>query len=140
MVENSLVRAKLKDSVHVVKQLEPELPAMNADSEQLRRAFDNLLSNADDAMPEGGTLTITGRAVDGSVEVQFADTGEGISDANLGKVLEPLFTTKPKGIGLGLAIVTMIVERHQGTIKVDSSQGEGTTFTLRLPIGSSDGK
>ena len=59
---------------------------------------------------------------------------------NLGKVLEPLFTTKPKGIGLGLAIVTMIVERHQGTIKVDSSQGEGTTFTLRLPIGSSDGK
>ena len=140
VVENSLVRAKLKDSVHVVKQLEPELPAMNADSEQLRRAFDNLLSNADDAMPEGGTLTITGRAVDGSVEVQFADTGEGISDANLGKVLEPLFTTKPKGIGLGLAIVTMIVERHQGTIKVDSSQGEGTTFTLRLPIGSSDGK
>ena len=94
VVENSLVRAKLKDSVHVVKQLEPELPAMNADSEQLRRAFDNLLSNADDAMPEGGTLTITGRAVDGSVEVQFADTGEGISDANV-----DLFVKTPRQPG-----------------------------------------
>ena len=85
-------------------------------------------------MPDGGLLKLTGRAVDSVIELGFQDTGEGIESGELRRVMDPLFTTKSKGIGLGLAIVNMVVERHDGKISVDSEPGKGTTFTITLPI------
>ena len=92
----------------------------------------NLINNAGDAMPEGGTLTISAAAAGKFVEVQFRDTGEGIAEENLDRVFDPLFTTKEKGTGMGLALVYRIIERHQGTLAVASKQGDGTTFTVKL--------
>lgn len=134
VIGEALSRTEVKGNVKVVKELEPGLPEVQVDPEKLRRAFGNLIKNADEAMPEGGTLAINARAADRSVEVQFRDTGHGISDANLPKVFDPLFTTKPRGIGLGTAIVKKIIESHKGTINVSSKSGEGTNFTVRLPI------
>lgn len=135
VVENALSRIEINKNVNVIKAFEPAFRRqVLVDSEQLRRAFANLIKNADEAMPEGGTLTISARAADGFVELQFRDTGHGISDADLPKIFDPLFTTKPKGIGLGLAIVKQIIERHAGSISVTSKPGEGATFTIRLPV------
>ena len=133
VVDGARERAVNNVGIEVRKDFEEPLPEVQADGEQLRRAFGNLLKNAEDAMPDGGTLTISGRAADGYVELRFADTGQGISETDLGRVLDPLFTTKARGIGLGLAIVKTIVERHEGTIDVESEQGAGTTLTVRLP-------
>lgn len=85
-------------------------------------------------MWEGGTLTIrSGKTDEGGVEVEVSDTGAGIPEENLETVFEPLFTTKAKGIGLGLALCKSHVEAHGGTITVESEEGKGTTFTVRLP-------
>jgi signal transduction histidine kinase len=73
------------------------------------------------------------------VTVSFADTGVGIPEENLGKLFKPLFTTKSKGIGLGLPIIKTIVEAHGGTVEVESTVGEGTTFTVKLPLGHTEG-
>ncbi len=137
VVDSAIARTPLKGNVRIEKQFDPSLPLVPADSEQLRRAFGNLLKNAGDAMPSGGVLTIAGRARDGQVELEFTDKGTGIPGPNLPRILDPLYTTKAKGIGLGLAIVSMIVDRHEGTISVDSTVGEGTTFRITLPIAGS---
>ena len=134
VVDSALARTRLKESVQVAKRFDGQPLRVLADSEQLHRVFENLLKNADEAMPHGGTLTIAGRAVDDHAELRLTDTGEGISDGDLAKIMDPLFTTKAKGIGLGLAIVNMIIERHEGTISVASNPGEGATFTIRLPL------
>ena len=138
IVDSALSRIQLKDSVKVAKRFASPMPVVQADSEQLHRVFDNLLKNADDAMPNGGRLTISGKSTDGWAELRFTDSGPGISETDLARVMEPLFTTKAKGIGLGLAIVNMIIERHDGTVTVDSKKGEGTTFTIRLPVSDQD--
>ena len=104
------------------------------DPGQLSQAFLNLILNARDAMPKGGTLTVTTRAVGGALEVVLTDTGQGIADADLPHLFEPFFTRKPTGTGLGLSIVQQILQDHGGTIAVASTPGRGTTFTVRLPI------
>ena len=134
VLDDALSRMELKESVNVTVDFEPEIPEASVDGEQIRRVFTNLIMNAADAMPEGGNLTVTGRAVDGSVRVEIRDTGHGISEDDLQKVFDPLFTTKARGIGMGLPIVGTIIERHTGTIEVSSKEGEGTTFTIRLPL------
>ena len=133
IVDNVLSRMEIKENVKVNKQFEPDLPEVSVDSEQLRRALANLIKNADDAMPEGGELAFTATAPDGVVELQIRDTGEGISEQNLNKIFDPLFTTKTKGIGMGMPIVGEVIRKHNGTIEVASKPGEGTTFTIRLP-------
>lgn len=115
-----------------------ELPHIWADGQQLQQVFRNLIVNAYQAMPEGGTLYITTAREGKYVEVSFRDTGVGIPPAYLERLFEPLFTTKERGTGLGLVISRGIVERHQGTIEVESLVGQGTTFTVRLPIMMSD--
>jgi signal transduction histidine kinase len=99
----------------------------------LRRAVLNLLQNALDAMPQGGTLTLSGQSTATHVQLQVRDTGSGISAENLRKIFEPLYTTKPGGTGLGLYIVQEIMAAHEGGVSVDSVRGQGTTFTLTLP-------
>ena len=136
VVGNVLSTMEIRENVHVVKQFDPDLPEMMADPEQLYRVFINLANNAHDAMADGGQLTITAISVDGYAEVEFQDSGGGISEENIKKIFEPLFTTKTKGTGLGLATCQQIVAKHGGTIQVESTPGEGSTFTVRLPFDS----
>jgi PAS domain S-box-containing protein len=99
----------------------------------LRRALLNLVQNALDAMPEGGTLTLIGQGTATQVQLQVCDTGSGIAAERLRQIFEPLYTTKPGGTGLGLYIVQEIVASHAGHLTVDSKEGQGTTFTIALP-------
>jgi two-component system sensor histidine kinase HydH len=99
----------------------------------LHRAMLNLVQNALDAMPQGGTLTLMGHSTPTHVYLDFHDTGGGISVDDLPKIFEPLYTTKPGGTGLGLYIVQEIIAAHGGMVTVESAHGRGTTFTLMLP-------
>jgi signal transduction histidine kinase len=121
-------------NVEVVKEFSPSLPKVMADFDQLQQIFTNLTLNAIQAMPEGGMLTIRSSAVDSEVRIDVQDTGCGISKENMGKLFTPFFTTKAKGkgVGLGLAVVHGIIERHKGRIKVQSEVGKGTTFSVYL--------
>jgi signal transduction histidine kinase len=103
-----------------------------ADGHQLRIVFGNLVRNARDAMPDGGVLRIAVREAQDRVEIEVSDTGVGIRGEDLGKIMEPLFSTKARGIGLGLAITRAILDKHNATIAVASEPGRGTTFTVRL--------
>jgi len=128
-------------NVEVVKEFSPSLPKVTADFDQLQQIFTNLTLNAIQAMPEGGRLTLRSSAVDGEVRVDVQDTGCGIAKENMGKLFTPFFTTKVKGkgVGLGLAVVHGIIERHKGKIKVQSEVGKGTTFSVYL-VGHNDEK
>jgi len=108
-------------------------PTCFVDKDELIRAFRNIIENALDAMSVGGTLTISNKKVNGKMEVVFADTGRGISKETMEKIWAPLYTTKSKGVGLGLAICKRIVEAHGGTINVESSLGKGSIFTITVP-------
>jgi len=121
-------------NVEVVQEFSPSLPKVVADFDQLQQIFTNLALNAIQAMPEGGELTVRSSAVDSEVRVDVQDTGCGISKENMGKLFTPFFTTKVKGkgVGLGLAVVHGIIERHKGRIEVQSDVGEGTTFSVYL--------
>jgi signal transduction histidine kinase len=99
----------------------------------LRRAVLNLVQNALDAMPQGGTLTLAGAATATHARLQVRDTGSGIPPDQLPQIFELLYTTKAEGTGLGLYIVQEIVAAHGGQVTVDSQVGQGTTFTLTLP-------
>jgi two-component system sensor kinase FixL len=103
------------------------------DARQLQIVFSNLLRNARDAMPQGGSLSMTARHDGDQVVVSVSDTGVGISRENLDRILEPLYSTKARGIGLGLAITRSIINKHGGKLEVQSEVGTGTTFTVRLP-------
>ena len=121
--------------VEVIKNLSPTLPEVMADPDQLQQVCTNLMLNAIQAMPEGGTLTLhTSADSKGQVKIEVQDTGIGISQENLQKLFTPFFTTKKevKGVGLGLAVSYGIIQRHQGRIEVDSEEGKGTTFAIYL--------
>ena len=126
-------------NIEVVREFADSLPTIQADRQHLRQLFLNLLTNAGDAMPQGGTLTVSASpAVMGDAEavtIEFADTGEGITAENFKKIWEPFFTTKPegKGTGLGLAICRRIVEEHGGTIEIRSEPGKGATVRIVFP-------
>ena len=122
--------------VEVVKDFAPAIP--NVTGGNLFQVFCNLTKNALDAMPSGGTLTVSARAVDGgNVEVSFHDTGKGINENNVDRIFEPFFTTKGKGVGLGLAICSEIVSRYQGSITAANAPGGGSVFTVHLPASAS---
>jgi len=141
VVRESLSRVTAPESVEVTSQLDGVLPVILADPVLLGQVFRNLILNAIQAMPEGGQLTVKSELAGPKwVAVSFADTGVGIPEENLGKLFEPLFTTKAKGIGLGLAISKAFVEAHGGTIEVQSKVGKGCTFSVRLPIDRAKGK
>ena len=125
--------------LQVVKELDPACPPIVGNSGELRQVFLAMCINAMDAMNESGTLTIRTAPElqngQGAVRVQFQDTGVGIPAGNLNKIFDPFFTTKPvgKGTGLGLSICYGIVGSHQGSIKVESEVGKGSTFHILLP-------
>ena len=112
--------------------LESSLPVIQADSEMLRRALRNLVLNALDAMPEGGTLTVRTHYHDGKLALEVSDTGEGLTPEECERLFTPYYTTKHHGTGLGLAIVQSVVSDHHGTITVKSETGKGATFRIEL--------
>lgn len=127
------------DNIELSQYLDPNLCPVMADGEQLERVFLNLANNAQEAMPDGGLLTITARRVSDNVEVAVTDTGEGISVENIDKIFDPLFTTKNTGTGLGLAVCQEIVLRHGGKISARRNEepSKGTTFEVILPVADS---
>ena len=121
---------------HIVidQQIPADLPPLWVDGELFRNCILNFVTNASQAMPEGGTLTLGGRLEDGQVKLTFSDQGSGISPDDICKIFQPYFTTKDVGIGLGLAITERIIKEHGGGIAVESVVGSGTTFTVALPL------
>ena len=116
----------------------PNLPKVKCDFKQIQQVLLNLMYNASEAMPNGGTLTITANRANGAkalLEVAISDTGCGISEKDMENIFEPFFTTKKegKGVGLGLSVVYGIVAKHNGTITVESEPEKGSTFKVRLP-------
>ena len=123
-------------TVIVKKNLFEQIPKTMADPLKLQQVFMNLLLNAADAMPAGGTITVQTvyDETSNTIQVTVSDTGKGLSENVLGKIFEPFFTTKPKGTGLGMAIVKRLIEQHGGNIAVQSSPGKGTTIIFSLPV------
>jgi len=138
----AFLREKLqRRGIEVVRSFEP-VRSVRGDPERLQQLFLNLFLNAADAMPGGGELRIGLRACDGEVEIEVADSGEGIAEQDLPRVFEPFFTTKPagEGNGLGLSVAHGIVADHHGTIDVRSESGVGTCFRIVLPLAAPPGK
>lgn len=133
-IHETLETTSLPENVTVQIHSLRSLPFILGDKEQMRIVFGNLFRNASDAMPEGGTLTISSQQSerDGGIVISVSDTGEGIDPEILSRVMEPLFTTKARGIGLGLAMARAIVDKNNGHLDVTSTLGQGTTFSVSL--------
>jgi len=110
-----------------------DLPEIDADPDLLHRVFSNLVLNAMDAMPDGGTLTVRTRALDSTVQIDISDTGTGITQEESKRLFTPYYTSKQHGTGLGLAIVQSVISDHRGSIAVESEPGTGATFRIELP-------
>ena len=121
---------------HIVvdQQIPPDLPALWIDGELFRNCILNFITNASQAMPDGGSITLGALLEEGLVKLTFSDQGSGISPDDIGKIFQPYFTTKDVGIGLGLAITERIIKEHGGKIEVESTVGTGTTITVSLPL------
>ena len=121
--------------IAIHEDLQDDLPKVNGDLNRLQQVMLNLSLNACEAMPQGGTLTVSTSAQDGKVLMKVTDTGCGISAECLEHIFEPFFSTKPvgQGTGLGLSVSYGIVQQHGGSLEVDSTEGAGTAFTIVLP-------
>jgi two-component system NtrC family sensor kinase len=132
----TLVRQQMKNrQIAVEEEYAVPLPPLQLDVARMKQAFLNLFTNALQAMPHGGTLSVRSEWVGDEVAVQIGDTGSGIAADDLPRVFEPFFTTRPvgQGAGLGLSVSLGIVEEHGGRIEVESEIGKGSTFTVWLP-------
>ncbi len=127
-------------SIRTTTSLAPDLGMIYASRNQLRQVFLNMISNARDAMPDGGTLEIITKGVGDNIHIEFSDTGIGIKEEDLDKIFDTFFTTKDsiKGVGLGLSVCYGFIRDHGGDIRVKSERGSGTTFTIILPVHNED--
>jgi signal transduction histidine kinase len=132
LVAEALSVAPPPNGVQVVQQGEPQV-TIDADHDQIRQALLNLITNGYDAMPGGGTLTVTAAAGPDSVEITVTDTGSGMDEDTREAIFTPFFTKKASGIGLGLAVTKRIIEAHHGTITVTSAPSAGSSFTISVP-------
>ena len=133
LLANVLERLIVPDEVKIEQNIPFDLPQIFVDTMQLGQVFTNIIINAIEAMPRGGTLTIWAESKEQNVCVSFTDTGCGIPEESLAKIFEPLFTTKVQGTGFGLTVAKNLIEVNYGTISVESKVGKGTTFTITLP-------
>ena len=132
-------RAQVPNNIQVMEQLDEEIESIYADPDKLTQIFLNLITNAIQAMPKGGQLSIkSGEIGSEHIFAVITDTGLGISVENQKKLFQPLFTTKARGIGLGLSLVKMMIEEHEGRIEVESEEGLGSTFTVIFPLKSNE--
>ncbi len=120
--------------IAIYKNYAPEIPPFPFDGELMERVFYNLVLNATQATAKGGTVTVKTRSSDGMAEISVIDRGVGIEPQHLDSIFNPFFTTKPEGVGLGLAIVSKIVDEHGGKIAVESEPGKGSIFHVLLPM------
>jgi two-component system NtrC family sensor kinase len=122
--------------IKVYFDLEEGLEPVHASPNQLRQVFLNMIANARDAMPDGGSLTIATTRQNSQIRVDITDTGAGIKEENIGKIFDSFFTTKSsvKGVGLGLSVCYGFIKEHGGDIQVESTPGSGTRFTITLPF------
>jgi len=139
IIKESLVLTRIQaasNDVTLETNLSENLPLAEVDKDQLQQCLINLALNATEATEAGGKVTFTTRFVPETemIEITVSDTGTGISDENMGKIFDAFFTTKGDGTGLGLAITRDIIKEHGGTIDVESELGQGTSFTIRLPL------
>ena len=134
IIKDVLSATRTPENIKVEMDLNPSLKKAMIDSYQIRQAFNNLILNAYQAMDGGGRLKITSQEKRSFVEIEFMDTGYGIKEGDQKKIFDPLFTTKAKGFGLGLAVTQGIIEGHEGQIELKSEVGKGSTFVVRLPI------
>lgn len=123
-----------EQGVSLALELDGELPSLQLDTKYMKQALLNIVKNALSAMPDGGQLFVVTNVSDNQVELSISDTGMGIPEENMAKIFEPYFTTKDFGSGLGLTLVYKIIKEHQGEINLHSKEGEGTTFTITLPV------
>ncbi len=138
---NSLIESSLSliqydkraKDIAIVRDLWPDMPEITTDGNQLSQVIVNIVLNAVDAMPGGGTLTIRSRVRHGNIVIEFEDTGVGIPKENLGRIFDPFFTTKEKGTGLGLAVSYSIIKKLNGSLTVESEQNRGSKFVITLP-------
>lgn len=137
-LRETLELTPLPPEVQVALNFAPGVPDILGDIDQLRIVFGNLIRNARDAMPQGGQLEIGARPDGRFVEIHVADSGVGIRPEHFERIMEPLYSTKARGLGLGLAITRAIIEKHQGQIRVSSEPGRGSRFTVRLAAATSD--
>ena len=124
-----------ENDIVISTDLSEGLPMVHASKNQLRQVFLNIFNNAGDAMPNGGTLTVTTRSGDQEIFIEIVDTGTGIKEENIHKVFDAFFTTKSsvKGVGLGLSVCYGFIIEHGGDIKVESTEGSGAKFIITLP-------
>jgi signal transduction histidine kinase len=134
LITQALQKRPPPEGVQVATEIASDLPPAYVDPEQMGLVLGNLVINAYQAMPEGGSLTISARLEGDRIAIPVADTGCGISQEYMAKLFEPLFTTKARGIGLGLAVSKSLVEANGGSITVESEVGKGSIFTIRLPL------
>jgi signal transduction histidine kinase len=133
-IEEALLIVNIPNSLSVNIAIEKDFPQFTADFPMLKRALINLIQNAVQAMPNGGNLKITAKTRNDTVQVSIQDTGEGIPKEAQDKLFTPLFTTKPKGQGFGLAVVKRLIEAQEGEVSYKTQKGRGTIFTIQLPL------
>ena len=136
VIKDTLARVAIPENIELKEDPGSDGREIAVDPGQIQQVLINVITNAVQAMPEGGELTVGTREKNGFQEIAITDTGSGIADEVKGKIFEPLFTTRAKGIGLGLAVSKSIIDRHGGQIEVKSAAGKGTTFTIKLPLGT----
>lgn len=134
VIERAMHLIEIPDNVKVDMRLKDNLDHAMIDGDQIRQVFLNIILNALQSMPQGGMLKIETCRREMFIEAKFTDTGCGIEKENIGKIFEPLFTTKAKGAGLGLAVTKAIVDKHDGKIEMKSERDRGTTFVVKLPM------
>ncbi|HXY53266.1 MAG TPA: ATP-binding protein [Nitrospirota bacterium] len=137
LIEDSLTLLqydKRVQNITIMRDLGLDIPVITTDGNQLSQVIVNIILNAVDAMPNGGTLTIRSRLKDNDVEIDFEDTGVGISKENLGNIFDPFYTTKEKGTGLGLAVSYSIIKKLNGSLTVESGPDKGSRFVITLPL------
>jgi len=133
IIEEALALVSIPGSIRV-RNLVNDEPKARLDVEKMKRVFVNLIENAVDAMSQCGELTIQSKESDGNLQVAVSDTGTGLEENAAKKIWTPFFTTKARGVGLGLSISKRIVDAHKGYISFETEVGKGTTFTVAIPL------
>ena len=138
VVNEALSRVDISKNIKLSKSLQPDLPMIMIDANQIGQVLINLVENACQAMMNEGELKICSRVSDSFMEVEVGDSGCGIPKKEVKKIFDPLFTTKPRGTGIGLAVCYGIIQKHNGVIYVKSQEGIGTTMFIKLPLEDRD--
>ncbi len=133
LCQEVFLKSKIPNNIKTSCKAEKEAKTVMADPDFLKRVISNLVLNAVQAMPKGGKLSIYAYRKEGGLVIEVQDTGEGIPEEVKSKLFTPMFTTKSKGQGFGLAVVKRVTESMNGTVTFESEKGKGTTFTIRLP-------